>query len=110
MTIKEEIHVGDIGTSFEITLYDDSAVVDVSGATSKEILFKKPTVDGVEGDTVTKTADFTTDGTDGSVKYVTVDANDLDVAGTWKIQAKVTLPGGTWSSNIDSFKVYANLA
>jgi len=36
-------------------------------------------------------------------------AENVDMTGKWKIQAKVTLPTGTWSSNIEAFKVYPNL-
>jgi hypothetical protein len=99
----EEIHLYDIGTSFEITLKDCDVVVDVSSASLKEIIFKKP-----DKTTVTKTADFKTDGTDGIIQYITV-LDDLDQKGSWYIQAKVTLPTGTWSSNTEKFKVYPNL-
>lgn len=108
MTVAEEIHVDDIGTAFEVTLYDEGVVLDASGATTKQIVFRKPTVDGVLGEVVTKTAQFKTDGSDGIILYASV-ADDLDVAGTWKIQAKVTLPSGVWSSSIGSFRVYENL-
>lgn len=102
---NQEIHVGDIGTIFRITIYDGgTTALDVSTATSQEIIFLKP-----DGTTVTQTSSFYTDGTDGIIQYTTI-ANDLDAAGTWKLQAKVTLPGGTWSSCTQKFKVYANLA
>ena len=58
-----EIHVGDIGTIFEITLMDDVAIVDVSTATlagEKQFQFIKP--DGSAPAAVD--ASFTTDGTD----------------------------------------------
>ena len=98
-----EIHVGDIGTAFEITLKDCDVVVDVSTATVKQIIFKKP-----DKTVITKTADFKTDGTDGIIHYLTI-LDDLDLKGTWYVQAKVTLPTGTWSSDTSKFKVYANL-
>jgi hypothetical protein len=103
VTCVQEIHLSDIGTIFEIELKDCLNVLNISTATVKQIIFQKPT-----GVSVTKTAIFSTDGTDGKIRYVTV-SNDLDVVGTWKIQAKVVLPTGTWSSNIDKFKVYSNL-
>jgi hypothetical protein len=61
-----EVHVGDVGTVFRLTLSDGSTIVDASGATTKEILFRKPS-----GAVVTKSAAFTTDGTDGKIEYVT---------------------------------------
>lgn len=98
-----EIHVGDIGTSFELTVYEDTTVVDISPATSLSIFFKKP-----DGTVVEQTGVFLTDGTDGVVQYISVLA-DLDQAGSWQAQARVVLPTGTWSSDIHKFKVYANL-
>lgn len=98
-----EIHVGDIGTAFKVTLKDCDVIVDVSTASLKEIVFKKP-----DKTIVTKPAAFVTDGIDGEIQYITIDG-DLDAKGTWYIQARVTLPTGTWSSDIDKFKVYDNL-
>lgn len=103
-----EIHQGDIGTVFELTLYDDTVIVDVSTATTKEVIFQKPTVNGVAGAVVTKTAQFKTDGTDGIIQYTTI-LDDLDTVGNWKVQAKVTLPSGTWRSDISKFRVHKNL-
>lgn len=102
----EEIHVGDIGTVFRATISDDCAgtIVDVSTASAQSLTFLKP-----DGSTVTKTTVFYTDGTDGIIQYVTI-LDDLDQAGTWKLQGAVTLPTGTWSTDIHKFKVYANLA
>jgi hypothetical protein len=103
MACVQEIHIGDIGTVFEITITDCTAAVDISTATDMSIVFRKP-----DGAIVEKTAEFLTDGTDGKLAYTTVDG-DIDQKGTWKIQAKVVMPSGAWSSNIDSFKVYENL-
>lgn len=99
----KEIHLLDIGTIFRVTLMDDDIIVPLNGAELKEIHFLKP--DGV---VVVKEADFYSDGADGIIEYITI-ANDLDQTGSWKIQAKVTLPTGTWSSDISKFKVYGNL-
>lgn len=100
----EEIHLNDIGTVFELTVYEGDVIVDVSSAVSLNIYFRKP-----DGTTVlTKSAAFTTDGTDGKIRYVTVDG-DLDTTGGWKIQGRVELPTGRWSTDVQSFKVYSNL-
>lgn len=99
-----EIHVGDIGTVFLGTVMDGSSVVDVSGATTKQLFFKKP------DDTVlTKTAAFTTDGSDGKIQYASI-AADLDIAGWWNWQGKLILPGGTWRTDVHRFQVHVNLA
>ncbi len=102
-TCVQEVHLLDIGTVFEVTLKDCDTPIDISSATTQQIIFRKP-----DGTSVTKTAIFASDGTDGKLRYVTI-ADDLDQIGTWKIQAKVEIPSGTWSSNIDKFKVYSNL-
>jgi len=101
---EDEIHKGDVGTVFEVTLKDGASIVDVSGASTKQIIFKKP-----NGGTVEKDADFVTDGQDGKLKYTTL-ADDLDVIGVWKLQAYVVISGsGDWKSDVGEFTVYDNL-
>lgn len=102
-----EIHVGDVGTAFLLTIKDqDGAIVDISDATTLSVVFTLP-----DKTSTTKTGETYTDGTDGIVRYVTI-AGDLSQAGRWKLQAVVTLPGGdggTWHSEIHKFAVKANL-
>jgi hypothetical protein len=100
---QNEIHENDVGTVFEVTLKDGDTVVDVSGATDKKIIFRK-------GDqtTVSKTAAFTTDGTDGKIRYISV-AGDLTPAGKWTMQAYVESVSGKWHSDKHHFTVYKNL-
>jgi hypothetical protein len=100
----EEIHVGDIGTVFEHTIKDCDVVVDISSATTQEVYFQRPN----NGIADAHTTSFKTDGTDGIVQYSTV-ADDLDEAGTWKIQFHVIMPSGEWHSDIQKFKVYSNI-
>lgn len=100
-----EIHLDDVGTIFRVTIVDcDDVFIDISTASVKQLVFKKP-----DGTSVTQTAVFFTDGTDGILDYVTV-SGDLDLVGEgWKIQGKVTLATGNWSSDIGTFPVYDNL-
>lgn len=98
-----EIHKDDIGTIFEVTVKDGSIAVDVSGATTKDIIFKKP-----NGSTLTKASVFVSDGTNGKIKYTSI-AGDLDVIGVWKIQSHLVLSGGTWKTDVGSFEVFDNL-
>lgn len=99
-----EIHLDDIGTVFEITVMDGDDVVDISEATTKEIIFRKP-----DGSKVTQTADFITDGSDGEIQYVSVE-DDLDQAGAWHIQSYLVLPDDwTGHSDVGDFKVHKNL-
>jgi hypothetical protein len=99
-----EIHIGDIGTIFEVTLMDNEVVVPIDAATLMEIIFVKP-----DKTKVVNTAVLTSDGLDGKMQYVIALASELDTKGGWKIQGRVVLPTGTWSTDIDKFKVYENL-
>lgn len=101
--MPQEIHVDDVGTIFRITLMDGSSPVDLTGATAKSIIFEKP-----DKTSVSKDADFYTDGADGIIEY-TIETDDLDMAGSWRIQAQVTLTSGTWSSDILGFVVHENI-
>lgn len=105
MATTAEIHVGDVGTVFEMTVYDDgNTIVDLSANISIELHFLKP------GSTtkIEKTATLSTDGTDGKIKYTTI-TDDLDTAGTWKIQGKVETAAGIWHTDISTFVVVKNL-
>ncbi len=99
-----EIHKGDIGTQFTVTVQDGTTVVDISTASTKQLIFKKP-----GGTILTKSTSFVTDGTDGKMQYVSVDG-DLSDDGVWKMQGKVVIGGNTFSTDITSFKVYRNLS
>jgi len=96
--------VGVIGMPVELTIKDcDGVVIDVSDATAMTIYLKAP-----DGGVLTKTAAFTTDGTDGKIEYVTIDG-DIDEAGTWRAQGRVVTPDGDYASLPTSFAVYDNL-
>ena len=98
------VHVGDVGTVFKITIKDqDGVIVNISTATVKKIIFKSPWAASIIKDGV-----FFTDGIDGILTYTTV-ATDIGSNGEWKIQAMVTLPTGTWYSEIGTFSVAENV-
>ena len=98
-----EIHLNDIGTQFLLTIKDGSSAVDVSTASTKQIIIKKPS-----GTKITATATFSTDGSDGKIYYSTV-ADDLDETGSYKLQGKVIISDGTFYTDITTFKVHRNL-
>ena len=97
------IHVDDIGTVFKVTIKVAGVAIDISGATTKRIIFTGP-----NGRDFNKTALFDSDGIDGVLKYVSV-SGDLYQAGTWEIQAFVILPSGSWHADITTFEVVVNL-
>lgn len=101
-----DIHVADTGTSFVMTLTNqDSEPIDLTtpDIVNVQFVFRKP-----DQSTITKTASFVTDGTDGKAKYITL-STDLDMPGTWHLQAFVNTTTGFWHSDITKFKVDANL-
>lgn len=101
--MASEIHYGDIGVNFNITVMNGTAVLDVSNADSISIIFQKP-----DSSDLIKTASLITDGTDGNIRYTTV-SGDLDQVGTWQIQAKVDFGASVFSTDIQKFKVYRNI-
>jgi hypothetical protein len=98
-----EIHLDDIGTKFLVTVTDGSSAVDISSASTKQIIIQKPS-----GTKLTVATSFDSDGTDGKMSYITV-TDDLDEAGSYKLQGKVVISDGTFYTDIASFKVYRNL-
>ena len=99
-----EIHKGDEGTQFKITMYEGTSVKDISYATvAKEVIFKKPS-----GTVVTQTGSFFTDGTDGILTYTSTDG-DLDEVGHWKIQVRLAGVSSDRRTDIGTFMVHENL-
>jgi hypothetical protein len=100
-----EIHQYDIGTKFLATVKDqDRVVVPIQTATVISFTFTKPS-----GETVVRSGTLETDGSDGKYRYITTQ-DDLDEAGKWSVQGLVTLPSGSWNTNIITFTVKTNLA
>jgi hypothetical protein len=101
----DEIHQYDIGTRFLITVKENDEPIDVTYSTNRQLFFKKPS------DTViSKTALVFNDGSASSgIMYYDTVANDLDEVGIWKLQGRLELASGTYSTNIYTFKVHCNL-
>jgi hypothetical protein len=89
-------YVGDTGTL--ITL---DCGVDVSAATGRSILARKP-----DGTQVTWTAQAS--GTN-SIAFATL-VGSLDQAGKWRLQAQVVMPSGTWKGETAVLTVYPPFA
>jgi hypothetical protein len=102
-TTTAEIHAFDTGTNFDITVYENGAVMDVSAASTKQFVFRKTDLT-----IVVKDAAFITDGKDGKLRYTTL-AGDLDQKGVWRLQIHLTFPTGQWHSNIQKFTVHENI-
>ena len=100
-----DVHVDDYGTVFIVQFVDQSgAIVDVSGATTKQIWFESP-----RGTVALQTAAFTTSGTDGKIQYTSV-AGDINVPGMWRLQGYAVLSGTqAWHTDWLEFAVVRNL-
>jgi hypothetical protein len=102
-TVGAKMHTGNVGTLIKVQVRDGAAPLDISSSTAKQLIFRKPS-----GALLTVTAAFYTDGTDGLLSYIT-SAGDIDLAGTWKLQVKLTQVLNVWNSEVVEFVVDENL-
>ena len=101
--MTEKIRLGDIGTSFQSQIKEAGAVVPIDGATTLEMVFRKPS-----GTKVTQTASVLTDGLDGILKYVSL-SGDIDEYGEWEYWGKVTFSASqVFEATKDVFEVVKN--
>lgn len=101
----ERVSVGDVGTEFRLSIKEAGADFDASTATNVTFRFLKPGASAVE---VTG-ALIGAGNTAPQVKYVTVSSAFLDTAGAWRYQARITTPGGVWTTSDARFSVQAVL-
>lgn len=93
-TSDSVIQAGDVGIVIERTIMERSATgvwaaKDVSAASAVVLRVRTPS-----GTLKNFDAEFTTDGTDGKVRYVTDSSSDLDEAGHWQAQFRLTFAAG----------------
>ena len=82
---------------------EEGLVLDINGATTKEILLRKP-----DGTTVALQGVFVTDGTDGLLKFIT-NANTFNISGKYTIQGHIISTSSDWHSTKDTFIVSKNV-
>lgn len=90
-----------IGVAIVATIKEDGIVVPIDAATTRQLIFRKPS-----GSTITKDGSFVTDGTDGKIQYTT-EAGFLDQSGAWDVQGYVVFPGG-FDGRSDTVRFYVN--
>lgn len=95
--------INDIKVRLKLTITEDGAALNVSTATSKSIIVKKP-----DGTVLNYSASFLTDGSDGVLYYDTI-SSDLNQVGTYKVQAEIILNSGTYRSSIGIFRTEYNI-
>lgn len=105
MTIVTEYRVGDEGVPFGVIFIDenDDTISNISSATTKSIIFKKPS-----GSKVTVSGIFESDGSDGKI-YYTWQTGDLSESGIWQAQGYIEIYPKKLKSSIITFRVYDNL-
>lgn len=95
------IHLGDVGTVFELTIVENDGVtaVDVSSASVKKIYFMD-----AASTKKNATAVFTTNGSDGKIRYTSV-AGFINSLGMWWMQGYVEIGAAKYYSEKTGFKV-----
>ena len=93
--------LNDINIAIRLTMTkeSDSSVLDISSATTKQIIITKPS-----GEKLTKTATNVTDGTDGKMQYLTI-TDDLDEFGDYEVQGHIVIGSLDIHTTIGQFKV-----
>ena len=99
----DEIHVGDTGTRITLTFTDAGVAVDISWATTINIILMGPS-----GAAATLAGTFTTDGSDGKIYYDSL-VGTFSEDGEWRIQGHAADATRSWKSDVQLFTVYPNL-
>lgn len=94
-----------IGILFELEIIDTltDLAYDLTGFSTLQMIFRKPS-----GAIVTQTATAPTP-SNGKIQYTTV-ASDLDEAGNWKVQGRVSDGSVDAKTSIYEFRVIENLS
>jgi len=90
---QPKLYIGDTGTAIVL-----DCAADISAASARSIEVRKP--DGSLASWAASAQGAT------ALRFDTLAAT-LDQAGAWRLQAKVTLPGGTWRGETAVLRVYA---
>jgi hypothetical protein len=99
-----DVQENTVGVVIEYTVLDDEGVaLDISGATTKKLYFKKP-----NGVVISKDAEYVSDGSDGKLQFSTT-AGDLSPYGKWSCQAYLVKSGLDGRTAKAEFSVLKNL-
>lgn len=101
--MASEIHKNDVGTRFLITVKEGASIVDISSAQTLGIFIRKP-----DDSTIARSGNLHTDGTDGKM-YYDLASGDVNAAGHYKLQGRVSLSSSTYYTNIYDFQVHCNV-
>lgn len=98
-----DLQITDVGVVVELTITDGTDAIDLSSASTMEIVIRGPT-----SASITKTATFTTDGTDGKIRFTTGVA-DFVQTGNYQIQGHIIDTGQDWTTSLVTVLVGPNL-
>ena len=98
-----DLQVADVGVVIELEITDGTDPIDVSAATTIEIIIKRS-----GSASITKTATFTTTGVDGKIRFTTV-ATDFAQVGEYGVQAHIVLGAQDWRTTVAALDVAENL-
>ena len=104
MTLQKTVAKDAIGVAFQYTIMENGAAINISSATIKRFVFRKP----VSDTDLTENATFYTDGKDGILQYTTI-SGDLNEAGLWTVQAYLSVGGFSGYTDTGTFIVESNL-
>lgn len=100
----DNIVEGTYGQYFEVTVVQDGTAKPVSEyTTAQTFILLTPT-----GTIKTKTGEFTTDGSDGKVRFL-IEDGDFDDAGIWRVQVQLEKGDAILPTVFKSFKVHEHL-
>lgn len=100
--MASEIHVDDVGTRFLITIKEDDEIVDISDADVINIYIKRP------DDSLLARIGTIVDGPNGLL-YYDIQAGELNEAGLYKLQGRVSIGNATYYTTIYNFQVHCNV-
>lgn len=104
MACKYSVQLGGVGLIFILECLSSAGeLVDLTDATSVEMIFRPPA-----GNHFTRTAQISTPGTLGQIKYIT-EVGDLTQKGRWEYQGHVVWPGKDLKTSVATFEVLGNI-
>jgi len=102
--MASEVQVDSFGWNLDLRLVDQLASpINISTATLCEYIAKKP-----DGSKMTVSSVLVTDGSDGKLRHLVVQG-EINVVGSWQIQAHVVMPTQDLWSSVLMFDVKGNL-
>ena len=103
--MSDDLQEDFIGALIVVTVVDKNGVpINLAGATTKKFILRQPNKKVIEKD-----AEYFTDGSDGKLKYTTVEG-DLKPDGVWRVQAYIVKSGVIdGRTKVGLFEVRANI-